>query len=89
MKDLSSLAPDFGVVLTAGESQAAGNTVSTLAKEVSMCAPGSDPVDPMPQIGAKEDSPAITASGTITHDSVLTQGNDSLPSGNTWKKAGD
>lgn len=88
LQDLSNLAPDLSVVLTAGESMSAGNTVTNLTNGTSMKAPGSDPVDPLPNGDVKQDAPQLTVSaGFGTVHNKPSEG--LVAGGNSWKKAGE
>lgn len=82
MKDLSSLAT-WAKGLTAGESMGAGNTINL--DKTAMQAPGSSPVDPLPDVtdDATLEVPAISKPTT------LVKPGSAIPASGAWKKAGE
>lgn len=83
MQDLTSRVTQ-GTALNAGESMAAGNTVSHDPDNVAMSAPGSAPVNPLP---STTDDPKIEIPSPEGPTTVVHPGS-SVPVSGTWQKAG-
>lgn len=85
MKDLSDKL-NWATGLMAGESMSAGNTVCHSDQNAAMGAPGSQPVNKLPDV---LDVPELEVQGAPTKPTTLIKPGSSIPSSGNWQKAGE